>query len=426
MSDTMVHPDFPMIRPVPYMGVIWVVHEASKLGFVNGHPEWCNLGQGQPEVGDMEGAPPRIGSVSIMPTDQAYGPLGGSKEVRDAIAQTYNRLFRRGMKSQYTADNISFVNGGRLALTRLFAALADGSRVLYKSPDYTAYEDDLAYHKGRLTLIPVMAGEAQGFSLPPEQLEEYVRRQKADAYIFSNPCNPTGDVVMGDDLARYVDLSRKTRCLLGCDEFYSHFIYNADGSPADGPVSAAAYVEDVEKDPVLVVDGLTKSHRYPGWRGGWIAGPSHCIEMINRAASALDGGPSLMVQRAALEALEPSRYDQETAAVRNGFAKKRNLMLEKLRAMGIVPAMEPRGTFYIWASIRDLPAPLNDGDAFFHACLQKKVMTVPGRFFDIRPLGVREIQEPFNSWMRFSYGPPESVVATGLERMAEVINAARR
>ena len=54
---------FPMVRDVPYMGVIWVVHEASKLGFRNGHPEWCNLGQGQPEVGDMPGAPARIQNV---------------------------------------------------------------------------------------------------------------------------------------------------------------------------------------------------------------------------------------------------------------------------------------------------------------------------------------------------------------------------
>jgi aspartate/methionine/tyrosine aminotransferase len=221
-----------------------------------------------------------------------------------------------------------------------------------------------------------------------------------------------------------VELARETRCLLGCDEFYSHFVYNEDGSPAEGPVSAAAYVEDIEKDPVLLVDGLTKSHRYPGWRAGWIAGPSHCIEMINRAASALDGGPSLMVQRAALEALEPGRYERETTALRKGFATKRALMLEGLRAMGITPAAEPRGTFYVWAAIRDLPAPLNDGDAFFHACLQAKVMTVPGRFFDVRPLGVREIAEPFGSWVRFSYGPPASVVATGLERMARVIAAA--
>ena len=416
---------FSMVRQVPYMGVIWVVHEASKLGFWNGNPEWCNLGQGQPEVGDMTGAPPRITSVSLLPADHAYGPLGGAEEIREAIATTYNRLYRKGMKSQYTAKNISFAAGGRQALTRLFAILADGSRVLYKSPDYTAYEDYLAYHKSRLTLVPVMTEEASAFSLSDEMLEACIRRQGVNAYVFSNPCNPTGEVVKDKNLERYVALARKHHCLLGCDEFYSHFIYNEDGTPSSGPVSAAAYIEDVEKDPVLLIDGLTKSHRYPGWRAGWVAGPAHCIEMINRAGSALDGGPSLMVQRATLEALEQPRYDQETTALRNGFAKKRKLMLEKLKSMGITPAAEPGGTFYVWAAIRDLPAPLNDADPFFHACLKKKVMTVPGRFFDVRPFGVRDINEPFASWVRFSYGPPETVVAEGLNRIAEVIAEAK-
>ena len=410
-----------MVRQVPYMGVIWVVHEASKLGFWNGNPEWCNLGQGQPEVADMEGAPKRIKSVILEPSDQAYGPLGGSEEVREAIAASYNRLYRRGMKSQYTAKNISFAAGGRQALTRLFAILADGSRVLYKSPDYTAYEDYLGYHKARLTLVPVMTDEASAFSLSPEALEACIQRQRVNAYVFSNPCNPTGEVVKGKELQRYVALAREHNCLLGCDEFYSHFIYNEDGSPGSGPVSAAVYVEDVEKDPVLLIDGLTKSHRYPGWRAGWAVGPSHCIEMINRAGSALDGGPSLMVQRAALEALEQARYDLETSALRSGFAKKRRLMLDKLKSMGITAAAEPGGTFYVWATIRNLPPPLNDADPFFHACLKEKVMTVPGRFFDIRPLVVRDIDEPFASWVRFSYGPPEAVVAEGLKRIATVI-----
>src|SRR6185503_17615393 len=81
------------LRDVPYMGVIWVVHEASKLGFVNGHPDWCNLGQGQPEVGPMEGAPPRIETVTLQPADHAYGPLGGLDELREAVAGHVNRLF---------------------------------------------------------------------------------------------------------------------------------------------------------------------------------------------------------------------------------------------------------------------------------------------------------------------------------------------
>ena len=60
-------------REVPYMGVIFVVDEAHKRGFWNGHPDWSNLGQGQPEVGPYEGAPPRIEEVRIGPQDHAYG-----------------------------------------------------------------------------------------------------------------------------------------------------------------------------------------------------------------------------------------------------------------------------------------------------------------------------------------------------------------
>ena len=68
-------------RDVLFMGVIFVVHEAMKRGFVNGHPDWSNLGQGQPEVGPMESAPERIADVHIEPEDHAYGPLEGIPEL---------------------------------------------------------------------------------------------------------------------------------------------------------------------------------------------------------------------------------------------------------------------------------------------------------------------------------------------------------
>ena len=47
-------------------------------------------------------------------------------------------------------------------------------------------------------------------------------------------------------------------------------------------------------------------------------------------SSAIDGGPSRVAQRAALQVLEPARADQETTALREVFCRKRNLMLEGL------------------------------------------------------------------------------------------------
>jgi len=408
------------LREVPYMGVIWVVHEASKLGFSNGHPDWCNLGQGQPEVGPMEGAPVRIDTVRLRPEDHAYGPLGGTPELRAAIAAHVNGLFRKGQRSQYGPENVCVASGGRLALTRAFAALG-AVNVGYQIPDYTAYEDMFELHLSRLHPIPIRAREEDGFLVPAERMEEEVRDRGLSAIVLSNPCNPTGNLIQGRELARLVALARDRNVTLLLDEFYSHFIYTKDGRPAEGPVSGAEYVEDVERDPVILFDGLTKSFRYPGWRLGWAIGPSAMIETMARTASSIDGGPSRIAQRAALQALEPLQAKQETDALRRAFAKKRNLLVDRLKRMGIAFAREPESTFYGWASLERLPAPLNDAMPFFRAALERKVMTVPGEFFDVNPGKRRRGASPYRQWMRFSFGPPIDNLAMGLDRLEDML-----
>lgn len=413
--------DFPMVRYVPYMGVIWTVNEASKLGFYNGHPDWCNVGQGQPEVGTIEGAPDRIESLKLQPSDAAYGPVGGTLEVREAIADWVNRTYRKGM-SQYTAENVSFACGGRLALTRLYSIFKDGARIAYKNPDYTAYEDYLYPLRHNCELIELRAEEKDGFTVPVERFENFMHDVRPNAFVFSNPCNPTGQVIKDEAMDRYIEAARKENCLLGADEFYATFSYNEDGSPAEKAVSALPYVKDINRDPVIVFDGLTKGFRYPGWRAGWAIGPKYLIEMINRAASAVDGGPSTMVQRGVIEELAEGHAEAELLATRKEFAVKRKMMMEGLAELGIhTPANQPLGTFYLWASIENLPGKLSDADYFFHACLQKKVITVPGHFFDVRPFRVRPTNEPYRHWVRFSYGPNRQTIKTALERIAQVI-----
>jgi len=406
-------------RPIPYMGVIHVVAEAMKLGFVNGHPDWCNLGQGQPEVGEMEGAPPRYSSFAVEPGDHAYGPVNGTLALRTAIAQHYNRLYRSNKRSQYTPDHVTVASGGRLALTRLFAALGS-VRLGYQVPDYTAYEDMISYHLDRMSAHAILAPEAEGFGIPAALLAREAERHSLDAFLLSNPCNPTGRVIQGAELADYVQLARERRLTLLFDEFYSHFIYDGE-RPGAGPVSAAAYVEDVDEDPVVLVDGLTKSFRYPGWRVGWALGPRAMIDAMTRAASAIDGGPSMPVQRAAERVLEPRRADQETNALRRVFSKKRNLMVARLGELGIRCARPSEGTFYVWASIAGLGEPLCDAEVFFRRTLERKVMTVPGHFFDVNPRRSRPGPSPFRSWVRFSFGPPEANVRMGLDRLEALL-----
>lgn len=408
------------LRHVPYMGVIFVVAEAHKRGFWNGNPDWCNLGQGQPEVGEMEGAPPRLGSVEIAPEDHAYGPLEGTDALREAVAAHYNRLYRQGKASQYTAANVSVASGGRLALTRALAALG-AVHCGYQLPDYTAYEDMFNAHLARLSAVSVRTREADGFLLTPERFQAAVDEHGLSAFVVSNPCNPTGNVIAGDALRAIVDSARARDVTLLMDEFYSHFIYSRFIYSGDGPVSSARYVEDVNEEPVLIFDGLTKCFRYPGWRVGWVVGPPPLVEAMARTASAIDGGPSRLAQRAALAILEPARADQETTALRTVFRKKRDVMVKRLKEMGIRFAREPESTFYCWASVADLKPPFNDAMEFFWRALDKKVMTVPGKFFDVNPGGYRRGESPYRQWMRFSFGPPLDNLELGLDRLAEML-----
>jgi aspartate/methionine/tyrosine aminotransferase len=400
-------------REVPYMGVIWVVAEAHKRGFWNGNPDWCNLGQGQPEIGEMEGAPDRLRSVVIEPEDQAYGPINGTDEMRQAVADHYNRYYRRD-KKQYTAANVGIAQGGRLMLSRVFGAVQ--GRMGYQVPDYTAYQDMMDYAASRLEPVLIPTIEENNFSIPATEFAEAART--LDSFLISNPCNPTGHVIQGGELASYCETARREGCTLIMDEFYSHFIYEGE-HPGSGPVSSAEFVDDPDTDPILVIDGLTKSFRYPGWRVGWVLGPPEVIETLGRAASAIDGGPSRVSQRMALGALEASYADQETGALRGVFVRKRNMMVERLTKMGM-RCLPGAATFYVWACVEDLPEPLNDGMGLFWAALDKRVMTVPGEFFDVNPGGVRSGESPFRQWVRFSFGPPHDNVDLGLTRLEEL------
>lgn len=408
-------------RDLPFMGVIRVNNEAAKVGYKMGDPSWTNLGQGQPEVGEIPGAPARFSNLPIDIADHAYGPVEGLPELRQAIADHYNRLFRKGMSSQYTIDNVAVAAGGRAALSRIGAAMAK-VRLGYFTPDYTAYEDLLTTFPG-IEPVWINLPASTGFTITPRALEDRVASDRLDALLISNPCNPTGVVVSGDDLKAWVDMARKRQCTLLMDEFYSHYVYNGNAA-GDGPVSAAKYIDDVNSDPVVIIDGLTKCFRYPGWRVGWVVAPKEVIQRLTAAGSFLDGGPCRPMQRGAIEVLRPARADQETAAVRAEFAIKQRITVERLSALGITFPGRARacsGTFYAFGSVAALPAPMNTGIGFMREAFKHRVLSVPGEFFDVNPGRARTGKSELDAFVRFSFGPTRSNLEAGLSRLETML-----
>ena len=411
----------PGFRAVPFTGVIYVMAEAAKRGFRYGHPDWANLGQGQPETGPLPGAPPRVHHVDIGVDDQEYAPVPGIWELREAVAALYNTMYRRGMKSQYKAENVCICGGGRSSLTRAVSALGQVN-LGHFLPDYTAYEELLDIFK-LFTSIPILLDPASGYRFTAEDLEREVLGKGLSAVLLSNPNNPTGRTVQGEELQRWVATARELQCTLLLDEFYSHYVWTG-AEDQWSLVSAAQHVEDVNRDPVVLFDGLTKNWRYPGWRCTWVVGPKQVIEAVASTGSFLDGGGSKPLQRAALPLLEPAVVLQETSAIQKAFRRKRKVMMKGLRAAGIRLEVAPEATFYCWGDLSALPEPLNDGMQFLKAALDEKVICVPGEFFDVNP-GKRRAGRPsrFRQYARFSFGPDEDTVRTGVERIGRLTRA---
>jgi N-succinyldiaminopimelate aminotransferase len=288
-------------------------------------------------------------------------------------------------------------------------------------PDYTAYEELLDVFR-LFSPIPILLDGERGYAFSVDELRREIMGRGLSAVLLSNPCNPTGKLVGGDELAGWVGAARELDCALIFDEFYSHYIWRPDLAAQGGLSSAARYVEDVDRDPVVILDGLTKNWRYPGWRVTWTVAPKSVIGALASAGSFLDGGGCRPLQRATIPLLEEEATRAETRAIQLEFGKKRQRLLDGLRDVGFNVDRPPEGTFYVWASAAHLPAPLADGHKFFRHALDRKLITVPGEFFDVDP-GHRRGGRPsrFRYHLRFSFGPPMAQIDAALERIRDLI-----
>ena len=214
-------------------------------------------------------------------------------------------------------------------------------------------------------------------------------------------------MVSNPELAGIQDICRN-RATLIMDEFYGYLFHNWNvvfvlsnqtfcrgynyTSNCDGSVvSAADNIGNVDEDDVIIIDGLTKRFRLPGWRVAWIVGPKAFIKAIGSCGSYLDGGTNVPFQDAAVPMLEPDKVRKEMIALQRHFRDKRDYVIGRLREIGFKCKQVPQATFYIWLDLSSLPEAIHDGLNFFAACLKEKVIVVPGIFFDLNPSKRRDL-----------------------------------
>lgn len=405
-------------------GVLWVTERAIEYGYNPednlGPNEWANLGQGAPEHGDtVPGSFPRPKSIPILEHSKEYGPTAGIKPLREAVANYYNETYRQNKSSQYTYKNVCIVPGGRAGLTRIASIIHD-CYLAFFLPDYTAYAEMLSLFKN-FSPIPVPLNESDNYEVHLRMIKQELARG-IQALLTSNPRNPTGKCMTRTQLHNLHVLCRE-KCLLIMDEFYSHYYY--DEGCTGSSISLAECVDDVNRDPVLILNGLTKAFRLPGWRTCWILGPEEYISALSSAGSFLDGGSNAPCQFAAIEFLEPLKVRDEMRALQIHFKMKRDYILERLTRMGFrfTETTIPNSTFYLWLNLSHLPGKLSNCLGFFHECLHERVIIVPGFFFLINPHHLSKLEDAiWYNYVRLSYGPEFHQLVSGMDGIERILS----
>lgn len=172
------------------------------------------------------------------------------------MANLYNEIYRKEKTSKYTEDNVCIVPGGRAGLSRLGSTIGDVN-VGYFLPEYTAYEQMLSVFK-RFVPIPTTLEEETRYHIEPDILKKEIAGRGLGVIVASNPRNPTGQVIQDEELEMLVHLARKGHTTMIMDEFYSAYIYDREEGKT---VSIAEFVDDVNDDPIIIIDGLTKNYR---------------------------------------------------------------------------------------------------------------------------------------------------------------------
>ena len=181
---------------MPRTGVIYVTTEAARRGFRSGIPTGATSARASRRPGRCRARRRACTTSTIGVDDQEYAPVAGLWELREAVAELYNQLYRRGMPSQYTArERLHLRRRARRAHPR--RGRLGHVNLGHFLPDYTAYEELLDIFKV-FTVIPILLEGERGYALQ--------RRRSASArspgrglsaLLLSNPCNPTGKVDPG-------------------------------------------------------------------------------------------------------------------------------------------------------------------------------------------------------------------------------------
>lgn len=316
-----------------------------------------------------------------------YTDALGIRPLRERIAVHYRDTY--GM--EIPADRIAVTTGSSAGFNLAFLAAFDpGDRIALATPGYPAYRNLLGALG--LEVVNIETSADSGYMMTPEMLVAAHERAPLAGVLIASPGNPTGTVMHPDALRTLVQTAERLGIRFISDEIYHGLVY---AGIAETALKHARHA--------IVVNSFSKYYCMTGWRIGWMVLPEDLVRPIERIAQNLYISAPDISQRAAVAAFDAT---EELEAVKAGYAANRQLLLDKLPAIGFDDFFPVDGAFYVYASVRRFS---NDSVDFTRRMLAEAgVAATPGPDFD---------RERGHAWMRFSFAGTGEDMAEAVARL---------
>lgn len=356
-----------------------------------------DFGPGEPDFP----TPPSVAAAGKNAIDRGltkYTSALGTKALRDAIANRYNRRYGTAIR----AEHVIAGTGGKQELFNLALALVEeGDEVIIPRPYWVSFPDQVQFAGG----TPVFAEtEAANRFRPTLASIEAVATEKTRGVIVNSPCNPTGAVIEESELRKIVEWCVARGVFLLFDETYEFFVY--------GGVKHSSAIRWFNEYPetIIVVNSMSKTFAMTGWRLGYAVAHPDLINATGKIQSHSTSNPSSIAQAAAVEALNGS--EEEVKRMYEAYCERRAYLVPALNAIDGICCADPDGAFYVFPDVRGFfgRSGIQDSQSFASFLLDEaRVAVVPGLAFGA------------DGFIRISYATSMERIKEGVGRIATAV-----
>lgn len=351
-----------------------------------------DFGIGEPDFHTPEHIK-QAGYRAIKENFTKYTDAGGTRELRQAVAEKYKRDYGASFDPK---REVIITCGAKQALYNAALALFEpGDEVIVPTPYWVSYPEQIKL--AGATVVYLDTREEAAFSLTTKEVEKALT-PRTKALILNFPNNPSGATLNRAELKRMVELARARDFYVIYDECYEQFIYDSS------PLSAAAF----GMENVILAGSCSKTYAMTGWRIGWAAGPAAIIQAMEKIQSQCTSNPTSIAQRAALEALTgDQRCVGEMIAE---YRRRRDVIVEGLNEISGIQCNLPKGSFFAFPNVTGLfEGPIqNSTDLARHLLEKAGVVTISGAEFGR------------DGFLRISYATSMDRIEEGLRRLRKL------